>query len=416
MKKNGAASATGAGTDYNDLDHGTLSRQLFSLTLGSTPTVGDTITFSGLTEGTKVGSITPTQSVASSSCVVGLDATSPVITMRVKAGNGVDTSSRTRSAGTFLYVSSSEKVSISSAAAFYIVGGTAASNSVNVVNLATGTSAAGTDFMIRLNESVNTTASATVININPNAIKDTAGNAVATTVSATAATDSTAPVITVGSVSSTASAQAKYIVGSLQIEAKADGTYDGAAGSSFTLKVTNQRGLELPTVAVDTSAKTIVVTADTGYHTVSDVARAALNAGVTHPLTGQWKVTNKSGAALTDKVTSNLTAATCGSTCGESRVTVTIDSNEAATLATAGVAITVDGLGTPFVTTIVAGDTDQYSATDDAVATAKFRNTRDITFKTKRAGSATMSFTGDADGVNDVSGNNVVLPVTFTVS
>jgi len=417
VKKNGTASVLAAGgTDYNSLDHGTLSRQLFALTLSSAPSVGDTITFAGITEGTKAGSITPTQSVGASSCTVGLDAAAPVVSMRVKAGAGADETSRTTAAGTFLHISSNEKVSVSSAAGLIVIGGTATTTSATVINLADGSSDAGTEFLVRVNDAVSTTALTSVVEFDLDGIVDVAGNKLATTISATAATDLTAPVITVGSVSSTASAQAKYAVGALQFKAVADGDFDGAAGSSFTLKVTNQRGLEIPTVAVDTTAKTIVVTADTGYHTVNDVARAALNAGVTHPLTGAWVVEAASGSALTDRVTANVVAATCGAACGQSRVTVTIDSSEAFELATAGVAVTVEGLGTPFVTTIVAGNTKAYVATDDVSATGVFLNTRDVTFYTTRAGSATMSFTGDDNGVNDLSNNNVVAPVTFTVS
>ena len=418
VKKNNAAVNT-FGTngiiDLNAADHGTATRQAFAIQLNAVPTAGDTITFAGLLEGTAAGSVTPTQSIGSSSCTVALDAAAPVVTMRVKAGAGADETSRTTSAGTYLHISSNEKVSVSSAAGLILIAGTATTTSATVTNIATGTAAAGTDFLVRINDAVSTTALSSVVEFDLDGIKDIAGNKLATTISATAATDATAPTITVGSVSSTASAQAKYQVGSLSVEAAALGKWDGAAGSSFTIKVTNQRGVEIPTIAIDETAKTIVVTADTGYHTVNDVARAALNAGLTAPLLGNWKVTNKSPGALTDKVTANVTPATCGTTCGQSRVTVSIGSNEAFTLATAGTAVTVDGLGTPFVSTIVTGGTQAYSSSTDTTS-LELLNYREVTFYTTRAGSATMSFTGDTNGVNDLSGNNVVLPVSFTVS
>jgi len=175
---------------------------------------------------------------------------------------------------------------------------------------------------------------------------------------------------------------------------------------------------------IDETAKTIVVTADTGYHTVADVKRAALNAGLTTPVTGNWEVGIATGKAITDKVTSNLTAATCGATCGQSRVTLAISGSEPfyANATGGSTGITINGLGTPFVNTIdLWSELATPTAAENsfsAVLNAKtgLLTSRYVTFYTSYAGAGVLSFTATADGVNDAAGNRVVAPVTFTVS
>jgi putative cell wall-binding protein len=411
FKKNTVSMATpDVGEPFDAAFHFEPSRKTYAVTLAAVPLAGTTFTFSGWTEGTAAGAYTPTRSIASSSCTVAADTSRPTVSMRAIPGSGFS-SYVTSSAGPRILVSSNERVSISSAADNLWIDGVPTSLTTVVTDL----SGVGTLHLIQLNN--NTTISAlSTVELRASAVKDRAGNAVATTVAATAAADTTAPTITVDGVSNTAASQARYVVGSLSVSAAALGKWDGANGSSFTIKVTNQRGLVSPKIVIDETAKTIVVTADTGYHTVADVSRAALNAGLTTPGLGAWKVGVATGKAASDKVSANLTAATCGLTCGTSTVIVSISGSEAFTLASAGVNVTVNGLGVPFVTTPTVTDSRAFDPTTATNAADDLQNYNDITFTTSFIGSGVMSFVGTADGVNDVAGNRIVAPVTFTIS
>lgn len=413
VKVNGAASVIAAGgTDIGDVYEN--ARQTWLIPLTALPTIGSTVTFSGWTEGTAVGAVTPTFSIGASSCTVGADTTAPALTMRVLPGNATGQLTGT---GNRILVTSSESVSISSAAGNILVGGVATTTSAVITNLATGLAVGASgakSFLIQLNDYV-TISATNAIELRAAAVADLAGNPAATTVAASAAADATAPTITVDGVSVTASGQAAYAVGSLQVSAAATGAWDGAKGSSFTIKVTNQRGLLTPTVAIDGTAKTIVVTADTGYHTVADVRQVALNTGLMSALAtvGAWKIGPTGAGALTDKITANSAPATCGATCGQSTVTIAISGSEPFYLNKTGTVVTVGGLGIPFVSGTNLDNNTSYDATADAKT--GLLTSRYITFNTAYAGAGVVAFLATADGVNDIAGNRVVAPITFTV-
>lgn len=53
----------------------------------------------------------------------------------------------------------------------------------------------------------------------------------------------------------------------------------GVAGNAYKMYVVNSRGVSLPSVVVDDTAKTITITADLAYTSISDVQASYANAG-----------------------------------------------------------------------------------------------------------------------------------------
>ena len=415
-----ASSDISAITDLASIANGVKSRQTFLITLADSPAALSTFKFAGWTEGTAIGAYTPTRSIGASTCSVAADVTKPTVTLRVIPGTrGPNAGSQ--SAAAHIWLSASEGVSIGAMAidgvnAPIAIGGSGVTGAAVVTGL-DGSGSYRKNWLIQLpTESSTAVAASTVVSIAASAVKDAAGNSPAADPVATAAADSKAPTITFGGATVTASAQANYTATQLTVSAKALGAWDGAAGSAFTLSVVNQRGLVAPSIVIDGTAKTIVVTADVNYHTVADIQGAALDAGYTNPVLGDWAVgANIAGSYTTaSKLTATLVPATCATLCGSSFVTATINSNEPFFLNT-GVAVTVNGLGTPFVTGTAATSPVSYATTTNIATDLKMSRT--VYFSTSQLGSAVMSFTGSGNtGVSDTKGNQVVLPISFTVS
>jgi len=387
-------------------------------------TVGATVTFAGITEGVSYKSTTGTnftanRTIAGSSCTVGTDTTAPSVTMRAVPGFGKDLAKITTSAAPHLIITASEGIDPGSslpvkptssavlAAKSVVVGGA----KVGKVTL----SALGSNsWMGTFSEPVTLTALSTVVTVSAAQFVDYNGNAATVAPSATAAADVTSPTMSVSQIGYTHNKDARYVVGSLSVTPSATFA-PGAKGSGYTIKVTNQRGLISPSIAIDSSAKTIVVTADVGYHTVNDVATAALNAGLTQPAVGNWVVGAANGKAGTDLVTANVVAATCGLTCGESTVQLRLSGDEPYYVADAGITVNVGGAGAPVVTSVGNSGTDvTYAATNELPI--GFSRNKTIQFTTTQIGSSVISFNGLTTGVNDARGNRSVASVTFTLS
>jgi hypothetical protein len=417
-------------SDLGTLPVGGTSRQVFSVSLPATVAVGNTITFAGWTEATAVGAYSPKRSIASSSCTIENDVTPPTVTIRAIAGS-TTTANATTSAGSRIIVEASENISFTSSThsgLVKIAGAVVTTSVTQVIN----TSAPGsTNRWVLLIPSTSalppgvatgdTIAAGTVIELVKTGIIDKNGNNPVTDPRTVAGSDAAPAAITLGGIESTASANVKLISGNLQFSAEADGDYEGHAGSAWKLVVNNQRGLIMPTVTVNTESKQIVVLADDGYHTVADIATAYDQSGASG-----WVVGHKTtGGVLTDKVSRTLVPATCSiaaGTCGESHVTLQLNSTEPISLKAAGLSISVDGLSTGYIDAkAITGGNSTVTAVGNELAAANrlLAYSKVITFTSKVAGAGTISFVvggaGDFDAPMDTGGSKSSAPVSFTL-
>jgi len=123
------------------------------------------------------------------------------------------------------------------------------------------------------------TISATGVSLKKEAIVDLVGNVAANDSSAAPAKDALAPTSSVTSTVCTGVSKASMSRGGLTLTAASR----GVAANSWKLTVVNSRGLIWPSIAIDSTAKTVTVTIDQGYHTGADIATAAANAGQLAP-------------------------------------------------------------------------------------------------------------------------------------
>jgi len=436
MKKNNVP-LTGSVSAVADAAFVTTTRQVYSVTLAAPLATGDVITFSGMDEGELIGTTGASafpRSIGTSSCTVTADVSRPTVTITGVAGTGGTNSA----SGGYFWINASEPITVG-AGSHIGVDATGEVSSINfnggnptlpatLVPYGTPATRGGkayyTDFLMVLKPisagavlktSAQVPALAT-LNVSASVFTDAAGLNPATGVSSTVGTDSAAPTLTALLTKSTATGVATYSVSPLSISASSAGAYHGAKGSGFAVTVVNQRGILKPTVAIDGTAKTMVITADTGYHTPSDVKQAFLNAG-----NSDWVVNTS-----TTRLNATVAAASClAATCGYDVVEVFLSANEPVHGNSGGYTISVGGYGAPFVNTIQ--DLPDL-ANDDAVGFGQFDlndsnmkidNSRYLKFRTQFEGTATVSFQGSsavASAITDLAGNYLTTPVTFTVT
>jgi len=434
MKKNNVA-LTGSVSAVADRGAGTLTdtRKTYRLTLGAPLVAGDVITFSGFEEGELIGTTAASafpRTVGASSCTVTSDVTRPTVSITGVAGTGGTDSA----SGGYFWIHANEPITVGSGSSVMLdssgVVSTINFNSSNptlsatVVPMSSATVRGGfnyyTDFVMVLKDitagaKLSTSAQVpnlAVLNVSASVFADAAGLNPASAVSSTVGTDSASPVMTAAAVKSDATGVATYSVSPLSISAKATGAYHGAKGSGFAVSVVNQRGLLKPTFVVDGTAKTITITADTGYHTPSDVAQAVANSE-----NSDWAVNSS-----TTTLNATVSPASClASVCGYDAVTVLLVASEPVHGYQTGVTISVGGYGSPFVNTVVdgAGDTVAWGEFDLNDANMNMDTARVISFRTQFEGAATMSFqqaSAAASGIADLVGNYLTAPVTFTVT
>jgi len=434
MKKNNVA-LTGSVSAVADRGPGTLTdtRKTYRLTLGAPLVAGDVITFSGFEEGELIGTTAASafpRTVGASSCTVTSDVTRPTVSITGVAGTGGTDSA----SGGYFWIHANEPITVGSGLAVQLdssgVVSTINFNSSNptlsatVVPMSSATVRGGfnyyTDFVMVLKDitagaKLSTSAQVpnlAVLNVSASVFADAAGLNPASAVSSTVGTDSASPVMTAAAVKSDATGVATYSVSPLSISAKSTGAYHGAKGSGFAVSVVNQRGLLKPTFVVDGTAKTITITADTGYHTPSDVALAVANSE-----NSDWAVNSS-----TTTLNATVSPASClASVCGYDAVTVLLVADEPVHGYQTGVTISVGGYGSPFVNTVLdgAGDTVAWGEFDLNDAKMNMDTARVISFRTQFEGAATMSFqqaSAAASGIADLVGNYLTAPVTFTVT
>jgi hypothetical protein len=428
--RNGSTAFTSGNVVVSDLGAlatGGTSRQTFKVSLPATVAVGDVITFAGWTEGVAVGTYVPNRSIASSSCTYANDVTPPTVTIRAVMGSTTEAAATT-SAGARIIVEADENISFTStthAGLVKIAGQTVTTSVTQVINASAPGSTNRYILMVPSTSALppgTTTSDAialgTVIELNKSGIIDKNGNSPVTDPRTVAGPDLAPASITLGGIGTTASAQVKLASGNLQFTAAKAGAYDGHVGSAWKLVVNNQRGLIMPTVTVDAENKQIVVLADDGYHTVADIATAYAQSG-----DEDWSVGHKtSGGALTDKVSRTLVPATCSiaaATCGESHVTLQLNSSEPITVeqdgTNNGLSLTVNGLSTGWVSSPLVASAEVPFVAGGTLTGKSWGYGKVITFTSKTAGAGTVSFVDSFNAPTDTAGNKSSTPVSFTL-
>jgi len=410
FKKNAVAHDAQALTDL--YSPGGTKRLAFLVTT-SALALDDVMKFGGFVEGTTVSGYVPTRNIGSASCTATYDLVKPTATLRAWSGVG-NGATVTTSAGAMFLLTTNEGVTLGNgvtvSAGALTVGTSGATNSspakVSVIN------GSATKWLIQLDAAdatfptLSSTAPYNTVTLGAAYIKDSGGNSPATDAAATALPDVVGPVLSSAGVSCSASAVATWTAGALTLKAAVDGALDGALGNQYTMSVVNQRGKTAPSVAIDDTAKTITITADTGYHKVGDVTMALKNAWLEDAYLGS--------VASSGTATSLLTATTLPavSLAGATACEVTLASDEPFVL-NDGFTVAVGGLSSGYVTGATVSAAQSFDATGDFLSNAKVSRT--LTFTTKLLGSASVGFLATAAGPNDLKGNVGTTPVTFTV-
>jgi putative cell wall-binding protein len=375
---------------------------VFTVTTAAQVT-GDVWKFGGVTEDVAFGTARIFErSIGSSSCTVANDAIAPVVTMTGRAGTHVVNDVGSNAAGMVLIVTSNEPLPTAPVIA---VGALDCGATDNATAAVVTTITTGLVYSISL---ANTEADLLTADISAGDIctlaasifVDRGGLSPAAAITATLAADATAPAVSVSAVNCAADASAAITAGGTTFTATDGKAQDGAAGNSYRLTVVNSRGLMTPSFVVDDTAKTIVVTADVGYHTPNDLIGYQTSTGAG----GNWTITAGTGL-LTATVVAGSSLA------GDSNCTLTLSSNEPIMLATAGITISVAGLNAGYISAVADANTAVYAA---ATANTSGRMSRTITFDTKILGAGSAAFAASASGISDQKGNNVLIPVTFT--
>jgi putative cell wall-binding protein len=240
-------------------------------------------------------------------------------------------------------------------------------------------------------------------------IKDVSDNFGTATVTDTIATlgdtDSTKPILTAKTTcvqyTSARIAHGTYLVAT---PVGAAGGPVGTEGNLWRMSVVNSRGMLIPTVVVDMTAKTITVTADLAYSTPEDIGAAAANAGVK-----SWTLAKESTrAANTAMGTVSATTVAAKSTdsgtddiSATQRCTLKVTSNERIQpLASAAVtvAVAINGVAQAFNTNANMAA----SAADTTISSLNYYTP--LTPVT--AGTVTTTLTGT---IKDTAGNTVTV-------
>jgi putative cell wall-binding protein len=414
---NGAKLTSGNVTVAAVNSPGGTPNKVFSVTFTSTLAVNSVVKFVGWTQGATVGAsnYVAQRNIASSNCTVATDVTRPTITLRAISGTTVGAST----AAAKILLTSSKPVSINSAAGLVIVGASTSGQAATVTNL----DSSKKQFLITLaaNETgvsptwASLTSTPSLVKVSTGAITDLSSNLNPLVAEAFGELDAVAATPTVAGVSCYNSATNVTLKsGDLVFTAAASST-KGANGSNYKLVVVNQRGLNIPTVAVDSTAMTITVTADVGYHSTADIANVVNSTYGTgaDPIADSWEV---SGGSATGKLAATLvpvTASSLGSGSGLSNCQVLLTSSEPFFLASTGAAVALINLSTAYfpVTGLLGGST--YSESNVASAIGSRAYSKVLEFNTPYLGSGTITFNAGNAGLKDLNGNSFLGSITI---
>jgi len=409
-------------TTVTKLATGSYLVNMANAALAITNGVPDTVKFKGVTEDVAFGGNNDIfeRSIGSSSCTIANDATRPTATLVGYTGT-IDVDDGDTADNPYWILTTSEPTTVTVAAGKMVC--TAGNGKAMVVTRVSGAkagTAAGTKFMIHHGGAAGNNndedglldanvQAGDVCTLNADQITDLGALNPAASISTTMkARDATGPTLTATGVSCVhTTAQNTLTKGNLSIAATATGAYTGAEGNSWKMTVVQQRGILQPDITVDTTAKMITVTGDTGYHTANDVAArwASLN------MTSGWTV-----GASTGLISATLTPAV--GLAGQSTCTVSVTLNEPGTMADAALNVSVAGLDAGYV-----GDPACVSTHDSAAChtfvtttiTTGLMESAKITFTTKSLGLGSLSLADVGTGLTNADAVRGLTPITFTV-
>ena len=382
ITKNGVKNVTstflsGNGSAYSTDNTGAANYTTFKYPMTSKAAAADVFALSTLAEGTIAG---VSRSIAGSSCTVAADTTAPtasvkfvvnssnqfnhaVVTLSEEHNDSQSVNTGAAAGTTTLSALSSWKYAdgsaVFTAAASSTLSATRVSSKTFIVSLSTASA----------QYSAVTVAAGTAVYLEKTAVKDLSGNAMAADVGASAALDAAKPAITIAAVACTAIDKTKIVRNGLTIEAAAK----GIATNGWTLSVVNQRGILMPTVVEDATAKTITITMDTGYHTPGDLVNLVANSGGS--TTWVYSSTSTTAPAATTLGPVTYLTAGAGGNAGSQDCTASLSISEPAYLSgtpsvtvaniasTSGVALTTAllgaiGNGTEYTSAAVTFETD----------------------------------------------------------
>ena len=390
IKKNGTALST---ADF--VTSVKVSSSTYAFVLAAAAAEDDVFTLASDVEGANF--ITYSRTAVGSTCTIADDATRPSVSIRAVAGGNGNGSA---AADQYYVVTASEPIlstELVKKANWTI---NSATPDTDLSCVAVGTSNAVYNCNLGTGEGTVATTSATnVVSLAAAAVKDLAANVAAAPASASVVSDAVAPTMSGSAVCvhDTASTRTR---GSLKVT---DNGKRGANGNAYTLSVVNQRGLLIPTVSVDDTAKSITVTLDSGYHTIADIVTVSKNALVGDALLGTWTFEDDTlGNGVPTATTTPVVAID-----GKSACTLTLTGSEPFTVNSG--AVTVNGFAA-VVSSYSNASAGAYAGSDDAK-----HLTNTITFKTTAMGSAALGFTAGS-GPKDGKGNEFLGGVTFTIS
>jgi hypothetical protein len=218
-------------------------------------------------------------------------------------------------------------------------------------------------------------------------------------------TDTTKPILTVKNTcvqyTSARIAHGTYLVAT---PVGAAGGPVGTEGNLWRMSVVNSRGMLIPTVVVDMTAKTITVTADLAYSTPEDIGAAAANAGVK-----SWTLAKEStrtantamGTVSATTVAAKSTDSGTDDISATQRCTLKVTSNERIqplAAAAVTVAVAINGVAQAFNTNANMAA----SAADTTISSVNYYTP--LTPVT--AGTVTTTLTGT---IKDTAGNTVTV-------
>jgi len=393
---------------------GTPTRTVFTVSVGAAPAVGDVITWKGWTEGVALGSGTvPERSIGSASCTVTADTTPPVITFKAVTGSTAQ-NSVTTTAGQKVILQSSEKVTLGTLSAANKVATIGASSAAGALTATDISGGAGTSFLLQFADGATAATAGDAFVMDKTFITDVGGLNPSDNPSGVFGADAVGPAAIAAATECDGVAKTKLTAGGVSFES----TTKGAAFNSYTLAIKNQSGLLLPTIAIDNTAKTIVVTVDSGDHKVGDVITAARNAGIMESDAGTWDVTGTASSLVT---TTLVPATVATGVSGTSSCQVLLLDSEGMYAADGGITVNVAGLNAGYISakSLALGDssvTEGAAGTDIAAAGVKLATAKVVLFTTTVLGAGTIVGDATANGLNDASGNNQTTPISFTIS
>ena len=411
MTKNGAALNAGATVAKKSAGVYTITLNAADIGTYTNANSFTTYKFAGVTEGVTFGTDIFTRSIGAASCSTANDASKPTVTLTVIAGTLAGDDGDAPAAAHYRISASEAIYSTNAKGAFELAagditcGGTANSTAIAVADVSaagTLTEWIGTPANAETGHEVAKTTAGVVCSLTAAAVFDRTGNAMAADVSTTVKADTTGAVATFNKAVCLDGASAAFTQGNLTITATNLKAYDGAVGNQWKMSVVNSRGLLQPLVDVDATTQMITVTVDTGYHTVEDViARyTSLNG------TSAWTV---SGTGATTATLSPRVSASGTQTC-----TVYVDFDEAVSLATGGVEVSVNGYLAGVVTSTAVTGSDAFTANDTDGDTKQIQ--KKVTFTTTQLGTGSLAFVAGANNATNMKELATTSTFTFTVA